>query len=362
MQPTKKTFVVSYVLIAFCLSTFLPLKASASISKAEQYVSIKPKEGADIFWYQECGESLYGSICSTPTTISLPISLDMSATEEFHHVYWIGAYLNSSSNIYFRFNATTLVNFELLFDERASANVHDLISEAYYNAQVITQTHTDFLISEFPTKNPGLCIFKFWPVSGKTGNATATFDAQLDSSELMAVSVDPQNSSVSVGQPFSVNISIVNVPSPGIFSYQLSLHYNETVLRCLNASIPAGQFLTPLNQSNIFIVDPGTINQTGGYVTFAESLLDDEPLKTGSGVLATLQFSGLAAGTSQLQLNIMLVSSQDYDFVYQVRSGSVTVSGVVPEFQPIGVLLVLLLLGSITFMTRRRLLENKRAR
>jgi hypothetical protein len=116
----------------------------------------------------------------------------------------------------------------------------------------------------------------------------------------MEVFLTPQNNSVTVGQSFSVNINIANVPSPGVYGHQFSLYYNGAVLQCVSAVIPSDHFLKPVNPSNVFIVDPGTINQTQCRVSFELSLLGDESGRTGSGVLATVRFTALPVGANMV--------------------------------------------------------------
>jgi hypothetical protein len=146
----------------------------------------------------------------------------------------------------------------------------------------------------------------------------------------MRVSVSPQYSSIAVGQSFSVNISIANVPTPGLYSYELKLYYARTVLQGVSAQIPSDHFLRPITPSKIFIVDPGTVHQDLGYVSFALTLLGNEPGKTGSGVLATVGFRGLAAGSSLLELRDVVLVDATGNLIassqYGVISGSVNVS------------------------------------
>ncbi|MEM3731327.1 MAG: cohesin domain-containing protein [Candidatus Bathyarchaeia archaeon] len=91
----------------------------------------------------------------------------------------------------------------------------------------------------------------------------------------------------SVGYEFTVSIMAADWPEPGVFSYELKLAYDKTMLEATKAEIPDGHWLTPsLKPGNIFIVDGGTINQEAGYVSFAATLLSPEPGKTGQGTIA----------------------------------------------------------------------------
>ena len=108
--------------------------------------------------------------------------------------------------------------------------------------------------------------------------------------------VDPKDSIFStsskpVGSNFTISIKAANWTEPGVYSYEFKLLYNNSMLEAVEALIPDGHWLTPtLAPGNIFKVDPGTINQTEGYVSFAATLLGDELGKTGNGTISTITF------------------------------------------------------------------------
>jgi hypothetical protein len=108
--------------------------------------------------------------------------------------------------------------------------------------------------------------------------------------------VDPKDnifstSSKPMGSNFTVSIKAANWTEPGVYSYEFKLSYDNSMLEAVGAVIPDGHWLTPtLSPGNIFKVDPGTINQTGGYVSFAATLLGEEPGKIGNGTISTITF------------------------------------------------------------------------
>jgi hypothetical protein len=148
-------------------------------------------------------------------------------------------------------------------------------------------------------------------------------------SSSIEVFVDPSLNSVTVGEPFSAHIKIANVPDPGLYAFQLELHYDKDLLEVVNAEVPQGHFLTPLNPPAIFIVDPA-INQSEGRILFLVSLIGGEPGKTGNGILASMRFRALEVGTCQLEIkDIVLLDvegSQIPSDQYQAVSGSVDVA------------------------------------
>lgn len=117
------------------------------------------------------------------------------------------------------------------------------------------------------------------------------------------VYVNPQHNSARVNNVFSINVSITNVSELGLWAYEFKLYYDKSLLEPLSAEIPADHFLEPtLSPSNILIVDPGTINQTEGTVSFAALLISPEPGKTGSGTLANITFVVIAPGECTLRI------------------------------------------------------------
>lgn len=115
--------------------------------------------------------------------------------------------------------------------------------------------------------------------------------------------VDPEFTSGRVGDIFSINITVSNVSPPGLWAYEFKLYYNKSLLAPVSAKIPVDHFLEPtLSPDDLFIIDPGTINQTEGTVSLAATLGGAEPGKTGSGILADLTFTTKAPGNSTLRI------------------------------------------------------------
>jgi len=108
--------------------------------------------------------------------------------------------------------------------------------------------------------------------------------------------VDPakttlSNQTASIGSNFTISIKAAKWESPGVFSYQIKLTYDETMLEAISAQLPTGHWLTPQTPGSISIVDPGTINQAQGFVSFNATLTGSEPGKTGNGTIATITFN-----------------------------------------------------------------------
>jgi hypothetical protein len=161
-----------------------------------------------------------------------------------------------------------------------------------------------------------------------------------------SVNVVPSATTVGLGQTVTVNVTVTNATAPGIYSYQLTLTYNNTLLNATTATIPSDHMLKPASAANIFILDAGTIDQTAGTVTFALTLLGTEAGKTGNGTLVTVTFTGLLEGNSTIDLpqaDLILVDA-DTNTITGYEINPLTLQ-VVPEFT-IAVMIAAMVLSS----------------
>ena len=160
----------------------------------------------------------------------------------------------------------------------------------------------------------------------KSGNVN------IASSFLAEIYVNPQYRSVAVGESFSISVNIANVASPGLYVYDLWLHYDKNVLQGGKATIPSNHFLAPSLPVNLYVGEC-KIYQNEGYVHIFVTLLGGESGKTGDGVLATVQFRCLAAGNTMLEpRNNTLLDPSGNEIQFQVRSGNVNIA--VPQKTP----------------------------
>ena len=170
------------------------------------------------------------------------------------------------------------------------------------------------------------------------------------------ISVVPSTASVNLGQQVTFNVTATGVPSPGLWSYQMKITYNSTLLNATKAEIPSDQMLKPSNPSKIFIVDPGTIDQTAGTIQFALTLLGDEPGKTGNGTLVTVSFQGLALGSSTIGIAEMILVDGNG---VEIPSGSYDVTGatanVIPEFSTVALLAVFAIMSAAAVVLKKKL-------
>lgn len=154
------------------------------------------------------------------------------------------------------------------------------------------------------------------------------------------VSISPVSFDVEVGESFVVDIAIEGVED--LYAFQFDLSFSPSILRA--DDLLEGAFLTA-GGGTFFI--PGIIDDVLGTISFtASSLLGPGPGVTGSGVLATLRFTSLAAGVSPIALSgaILLDSGlADIDFVSADGAVTVREDGTVPE--PTSSSLLLLAVG-----------------
>lgn len=199
-------------------------------------------------------------------------------------------------------------------------------------------------------KASGLCIFALaLLIASSASNALG---------QATTVAVVPSSSTVSLGQQVTVNITLTNMPSPGIYAYHFKLTYDKTLLNATNAQIPPDQMLKPVNSSLILILDPGTINRTEGSVNFALTLLQNETSKTGSGTLATVTFQGLAQGNVTVNLptsDLTLVDGNGQEIPannYVITPATVQV---VPELTVTALIMAFMLISAAAVAFKKKL-------
>jgi hypothetical protein len=127
---------------------------------------------------------------------------------------------------------------------------------------------------------------------------------QIAAATPITIGFSPSTSiSSSIGGTYSVDVIISYLPAGGIVSaFDLSILYNSTLLNATSVN-----FNSLLGESFAFEVLQSAILTSPGVINFAAvSLLSDSALQAlqssanGTITLATLNFSGLAAGSSTL--------------------------------------------------------------
>jgi general secretion pathway protein D len=157
-----------------------------------------------------------------------------------------------------------------------------------------------------------------------------TLLAFCDTAPAAAILIEPPLSTTPAGGAISVAVRVTGVTD--LYAYQFNLSFNPAVLSTMG--VREGAFLSGVGPTFFF---PGTADNLSGTVTLtAGSLEGPVPGVTGSGSLATIQFTGVGLGASPVTLsNVVLLDSMGRDIATIIQNGSVTV---VPE--PAAVLLL----------------------
>jgi len=110
--------------------------------------------------------------------------------------------------------------------------------------------------------------------------------------------VEPANiEDIAVGQSFTVNLTVANVPA--LFTWQIMLLYNSTMLNCTGAVYPTeGGIFT----GHTIIPVSAVIDNNAGSVTFGASLSGLD-IVSGSGMMCQITFKVIATGTSGLDFS-----------------------------------------------------------
>jgi hypothetical protein len=168
------------------------------------------------------------------------------------------------------------------------------------------------------------------------------------------LSINPVSSSASAGSSLVLDVNISNITN--LYGFQFDLSFAPGTLSAI--SITEGSLLTA-GGFTFFL--PGSIDNTAGTIAFtANSLLGPGPGVDGSGTLAILTLSALAAGTSSIELsNVFLLDSNLNPIKFSLQNGSVTVTtGSVATPEPNS--LVLLIAGIAIALFSRRVVSPGR--
>lgn len=169
----------------------------------------------------------------------------------------------------------------------------------------------------------------------------------------LVIDVDPPYLEVDVGEAFSINISVTNVEAPGLYGWELMLYYDNTLLNVTDAGYPSGHFL----EGPYTFTVPPIIDRTEGTVLFSAIVLGDVPGRTGSGVLATVQFNGTGVGDAPLEIkDVELLDPEGHEPEYTVNDGVVKV---IPEFTP-ALMIVIFMTITLAAIILRRLPASKK--
>jgi hypothetical protein len=151
---------------------------------------------------------------------------------------------------------------------------------------------------------------------------------------------------ITTGGTFSIDVVVGSIVD--LYAYQFDVTFNPAILSA--TGIAAGPFLSG---GTGFI--PGIIDNLAGTVQFtADTLFGPVSGISGSGTLATFQFSALAVGSSPIVLsNLVFLDSNLRDITIDAMSNGMVTVTAVPE--PRYTFLTALLMCSAVALRRNRL-------
>jgi len=167
---------------------------------------------------------------------------------------------------------------------------------------------------------------------GLAAGSLFLFFASVAQAATLAVS--PASTSTTVGNTFSVNI-LLDTQSQAAYGVDVySLHFNPTLLQVVSASTSSLQIAPGTLMSNTVY---NVASNAAGTVQFSQTPTVSGSNFTGSGVLATVTFRAIAAGTSNLTFDFSAGSTNQCDvaglytnLLSSVTNGTVTVNPVAP--------------------------------
>jgi len=199
--------------------------------------------------------------------------------------------------------------------------------------------------------------------SGSSGDAL--FTAALPSDDPPPPVLSGGTTTASVGDVFTVPISIANVQ--GLTSFQFDLTFNPSVIQALGFTDIGTDFASAASSGGGVLTGiTGFIDNTTGVLSgVADSMSGPATGLTPSGVLVDATFQAVAIGTTALALNNAFLtdnrvplSSANGDFV--VQNGQVAVGqAAVPE--PSSLILVSFAVGGLGILRWRRARGSVRA-
>lgn len=149
-----------------------------------------------------------------------------------------------------------------------------------------------------------------------------------------------------VGSPVAVELVLTDVVD--LYAYQLSFSFDPSLLQAVGVTQGA---LLPGGGTTFF--DGGTVDNTLGSISFTvDTLIGNVPGVSGTGVLATIAFDVVGAGTSALSFSdTLFLDSNLLDLNVQVTSGSLQT---LPVPEPATLLMFGMGLAGLTAVRWRR--------
>ena len=142
-----------------------------------------------------------------------------------------------------------------------------------------------------------------------------------------SVIVSPQTISASLGDAFTIDI-VVDPAGSEVYGAQYELHFDKNVLKATSQN--KGTFLSHGGADTIEVMN--NINNTIGRIGYGETRIGDPETVGGAsegGVLASVTFEAIGAGTSDIRLDAKLSDPSAQTIEVVVNGGTCSISGTV---------------------------------
>jgi len=139
------------------------------------------------------------------------------------------------------------------------------------------------------------------------------------------ISADPSTIEVSIGEVFTINITILNVAD--LYAWDLRLYYRNDVLNA--TEIVEGAFLETAGETFFWVFDLNdAYNATHGRVSVICLLTGSVPGASGNGTLATITFRPVGEGNTTLNIySTYLLNSDGTSISHTTADGQVNGDG-----------------------------------
>ena len=156
----------------------------------------------------------------------------------------------------------------------------------------------------------------------KTSGKKESFYTPLEGST-PTISVKPVNTTVLVGQNFSIDVNVTYALET--YAWEFYLNWNSSLINVVEPNVTEGEFLN--QDGNLSTYLSYFFNQTEGWVIVGCTLYEQPvTLPSGSGRLATIHFTTLDIGSSMLDLNDTKLLNDTLDnYTHESSDGSVDV-------------------------------------
>lgn len=141
-----------------------------------------------------------------------------------------------------------------------------------------------------------------------------------------------ESKSVAAGESTTIDITVINIPAPGVNDVQGSLRYDPAVMRVTNVTALSG-----------FTLFASAIDSTLGEVQFAIAIVGGDPVRQGGLVRLDVQAAGSSGQQTTLDLTLHVFRDPEGDDIFTpseleniIEDGTFTVSGGPPPPPPPG--------------------------